>query len=63
MDAWLSALMSSPANAGIVGVVQYHHTQISARKTPTKGSSGSEARSQYELVLAVSSIRVQVHIQ
>ena len=48
--------------AGIVGVVQYHHTEISARKTPRKGSAGSrDAGSEYELVLAVSSIRMQVY--
>ena len=53
----------SPAmHAGIVGVVQYHHTEISARKTPRKGSAGSrDAASAYELVLAVSSIRMQVY--
>ena len=48
--------------AGIVGVVQYHHTEMSARKTPRKGSAGSrDAGSEYELVLAVSSIRAQVY--
>ncbi len=50
-------------HAGIVGVVQYHHTEISARKTPRKGLAGSsrDAGSEYELVLAVSSIRMQVY--
>ncbi len=43
-------------------MVQYHHTEISARKTPRKGSAGSrDAGSEYELVLAVSSIRMQVY--
>lgn len=45
-------------------MVQYQHTETSARKAAAKEAPGSaqEGRdSQYELVLAVSSIRVQAY--
>ena len=55
----------SLANAGVVGVIQYHHSVNGpggAKKEATSGAAVQPAPgSEYELVAAVSGIRAQVY--